>query len=231
VALKRILVGVLAAVTLFGVPRAAKADYVVLRNGSRLNVTGYEILGDRYRLHLKGGIAEVLVEDVAGIEPEEIFEPIAEPLSEKTPFQKVIRAAAEKYGIDADLIHCVVAVESNFNPKAISPKNARGLMQLLPETAAYLGVKDLFDPEDNVNGGTRYLRELLGRYNNNLTLALAAYNAGPMRVDQYGRRIPPFLETMKYVQRITKSYAKIKAEAVQQNKQEFDGLNRTLSDR
>jgi soluble lytic murein transglycosylase-like protein len=75
-------------------------------------------------------------------------------------------------------------------------------------------VKDIFDPEENVNGGTRYLRQLMDKYNN-LTLALAAYNAGPERVDQYGRRVPPYLETMKYVQRITKSYAKIKAETAQ----------------
>jgi hypothetical protein len=192
----------------------ARADYVVLRGGTRLNVTGYEILGDRYRLHLKGGTAEVLADDIVGIEPEEIFEPVEKPLSDKTPFERIIRVAANRYGIDADLIHCVIAIESNFDPKAVSPKNARGLMQLLPQTAAQLGVKDIFDPEENVNGGTRYLRQLMDKYNN-LTLALAAYNAGPERVDQYGRRVPPYLETMKYVQRITKSYAKIKAETAQ----------------
>ena len=193
----------------------ARADYVVLRSGTRLNVTGYEILGDRYRLHLKGGIAEVLADDVVGIEPEEIFEPVEEPLSDKTPFERVIRAAADRYRIDADLIHCVIAIESNFDPKAVSPKNARGLMQLMPQTAAQFGVKDVFDPEQNVNAGTKYLRQLMDKYNN-LTLALAAYNAGPERVDQYGRRVPPYLETMKYVQRIAKSYAKIKAEIAQQ---------------
>ena len=190
---------------------AARADYVVLRSGARLNVTGYEILTDRYILHLQGGVAEVPLDQIVGIEPEEIFTPVEMPLSETTPFQKIIRAAAERYGMDADLIHCVVAVESNFNPKALSPKKASGLMQLLPQTAAHFGVKNIFDPEENVNAGTRYLKELLGKYRN-LTLALAAYNAGPERVDQYGRRVPPFLETMKYVQRITKSYAKIKAE-------------------
>lgn len=205
----------LASAALLASAVAARADYVVLRSGARLNVTGYEILGDKYRLHLKGGVAEVSVDDIVGIEPEEIFEPLPEPLSEKTPFQKIIRAAAERYGVDADLIHCVIAVESNFNPKAVSPRNARGLMQLLPQTAAQLGVKDIFDPEQNVDGGTRYLRDLLKKYSN-LTLALAAYNAGPQRVDQYGRHVPPYLETMKYVQRIAKSYAKIKADAEQQ---------------
>jgi hypothetical protein len=88
---------------------AARADYVVLRSGARLNVTGYEILGDRYRLHLKGGVAEVPVDDIVGIEPEEVFEPIQEPLSDKTPFQKVIRAAAERYREDS-LPWCTLAL-------------------------------------------------------------------------------------------------------------------------
>ncbi len=212
---RHLMPGLLALALLLGAATAARADYVVLRSGARLNVTGYEILGDRYRLHLKGGVAEVPVDDIVGIEPDELFAPIEEPLGEKTPFQRIIRAAAERYGIDADLIHCLVAVESNFNPRAVSPKNASGLMQLMPQTAAQYGVKDIFDPEENVNAGTRYLKELLWKYRN-LTLALAAYNAGPERVDRYGRRVPPYLETMKYVQRIAKSYAKIKAETAAQ---------------
>lgn len=214
-AIKHILMAGLLAGALLAFAAPSRADYVVLRSGIRLEVTGYEILGDRYRLHLKGGTAEVSVDEIVGIEPEEIFEPVPEPLSDKTPFQQIIRAAAERYGVDADLIHCVIAVESNFDPKAVSSKNARGLMQLLPQTAAQLGVKNVFDPEQNIDGGTRYLRDLLKKYSN-LTLALAAYNAGPQRVDQYGRRVPPYLETMKYVERIAKSYAKIKADAEQQ---------------
>jgi hypothetical protein len=209
---KHILAGSLAALALLlGGATAARADYVVLRNGARLDVTGYEILPDRYILHLKGGVAEVPLSEIVGIEPEDIFEPIEVPLTDKTPFEKVIRAAAERYGMDADLIHCVIAVESNFNPKAVSSKKAGGLMQLLPQTAAQYGVKNIFDPEENVNAGTRYLKDLLAKYHD-LTLALAAYNAGPERVDQYGRRVPPYLETMKYVQRIAKSYAKIKSQ-------------------
>ena len=189
---------------------SARADYVLLRNGSRLNVTGYEILGDKYRLHIQGGFADVPVDEIAAIEPEEIFEPNTAPLSEKTPFQKIIIAAAARYNLDPDLIHSVIAIESNFNPKAVSPKNARGLMQLMPLTAQRLGVQDSFNPEQNIEGGTRYLSDLLRKYKNNLTLALAAYNAGPDTVDKYGHRVPPYLETMKYVQRITKTYAKLK---------------------
>ena len=191
----------------------ARADYVVLRSGARLNVTGYEILGDRYRLHLKGGVAEVPVTDIVAIEPEEIFEPSTEPLTDKTPFQKLIRDAAARYNLDPTLIHSVIAIESNFDPKAVSRKNARGLMQLMPRTAELMGVKDSFDPGQNIDGGSHYLSDLLKKYKNDITLALAAYNAGPDSVDKYGRRIPPYLETMKYVQRIAKTYAKLKADA------------------
>ncbi|HXR33356.1 MAG TPA: lytic transglycosylase domain-containing protein [Verrucomicrobiae bacterium] len=197
---------------------AVRADYVVLRSGARLNVTGYELLGDKYRLQMNGGIAEIPASDVVGIEPEEVFDPLPEPLTSNTPFHDIILAASERYGVDADLIHCVIAIESNFNPRAISPRNARGLMQLLPQTAAQLGVRNVFDPRENIEGGTRYLKDMLARYNNNLTLALAAYNAGPERVEQYGRRVPPYSETLKYVQRISRSYAKFKSGAAQNAK-------------
>jgi Transglycosylase SLT domain len=191
----------------------ARADYVVLRSGARLNVTGYEILGDRYRLHLQGGVAEVSVKDIVAIEPEEIFEPSTEPLTDKTPFQKLIRDAAARYNLDPTLIHSVISIESNFDPKAVSRKNARGLMQLMPRTAELMGVKDAFDPGQNIDGGSHYLSDLLKKYKNDITLALAAYNAGPDTIDRYGRRVPPYLETMKYVQRIAKTYAKLKADA------------------
>jgi soluble lytic murein transglycosylase-like protein len=190
---------------------SSRAEYVVLRSGAQLHVTGYELLGDHYRLQLKGGNAEVAADDVLRIEPEEIFEPLPEPMSANTPFHDIIKAAGERYGVDADLIHCVIAVESNFNPKAVSRKNARGLMQLVPQTAARMGVKNIFDPKENVDGGTRYLRDMLARYNNDLALALAAYNAGPEKVERYGKRVPPYTETQRYVQKIVRSYAKVKA--------------------
>jgi soluble lytic murein transglycosylase-like protein len=124
----------------------------------------------------------------------------------------LVEAAAARYSVDADLITSVIAVESNFDPKAVSRKNARGLMQLLPETAAQLGVKNIDDPQENIEAGTRYLRDLLRKYNNDLVLALAAYNAGPERVQQYGR-VPPFAETISYVRRVRRSYEKSKSEA------------------
>lgn len=192
----------------------ARAEYVVLRTGARLTVTGYELLGDKYRLQMKGGMAEIAAEEVVSIEPEEVFETLPEPLSDNTPYHEIIRAAAERYAVDADLIHCVIAVESNFNPKAVSRMNARGLMQLLPSTAARMGVKNIFDPKENVDGGTRYLRDMLGRYHNDVTLALAAYNAGPEKVTKYGNRVPPYAETRLYVQKIARGYAKIKTKGL-----------------
>ena len=195
-------------------PPVARAEYVVLRTGARLTVTGYELLGDKYRLQMKGGMAEIAAEEVVSIEPEEVFEALPEPLNDNTPYHEIIRAAADRYGVDAVLIHCVIAVESNFNPKAVSRMNARGLMQLLPSTAARMGVKNIFDPKENVDGGTRYLRDMLARYHNDVTLALAAYNAGPEKVTKYGNRVPPYSETRLYVQKIARGYAKIKAKGL-----------------
>jgi Transglycosylase SLT domain len=185
-----------------------RAEYVVLRSGQRLTVTGYELLGDKYRLQVAGGVVMVPVEEVVNIEPEEVFipDPSKPPAPPATgPFSEFVAAAAARYGVEAELINSVIAVESNFDPKAVSRKNARGLMQLLPETAARLGVKNIFDPEENIDAGTRYLRELLQRYKNDLPLALAAYNAGSERVEQYGR-VPPYAETISYVRRVKRHY-------------------------
>ena len=189
-----------------------RAEYVVLRSGQRLKVTGYQLLGDKYRLQMAGGVVEIAAEDVVAIEPEDSFTPLPAKAIVKPPYRELIEAAAARYNVDADLITSVIAVESNFDPKALSRKNARGLMQLLPETAARLGVQDIYDPQENINAGTRYLRELLEKYNNNLTLALAAYNAGPDRVEQYGR-VPPFTETLSYVRRVKRGYDKSKSKA------------------
>jgi soluble lytic murein transglycosylase-like protein len=182
------------------------AEYFVLRSGQRLSVTGYERRGDIYRLQLAGGYADVPATEVLAIEPEEVFRSVPSPANNLGgPFAALILESAKRYGVDADLITCVIAVESNFNPQAVSRRNARGLMQLLPETAARLGVKNIFDPHENVDAGTRYLRELLQRYDDNIVLALAAYNAGPDRVQQFGR-VPPYRETQSYVRRIKRAF-------------------------
>jgi hypothetical protein len=188
-----------------------RAEYIVLRSGQRLAVTGYQIVGDKYRLQMKGGTAEVPVEQVLAIEPEEIFTPMTRVEVSQEPFGDLIRAAAKRYSVDADLITSVIAAESNFDPKAISRRDARGLMQLLPATAARLGVKNIFDPQENIEAGTRYLSDLLQLYKNDLALTLAAYNAGPERVQQYGQRVPPFAETISYIRRVQQTYSQRKS--------------------
>jgi len=186
---------------------ALRAEYIVLRSGQRIAVTGYQILGDKYRLQMKGGTADVPIEQVLAIEPEEIFTPVPRGVEvSQEPFGDLIRAAAKRYSVDADLITSVIAAESNFDPKAISRRNARGLMQLLPTTATRLGVKNIFDPQENIDAGTHYLSDLLLLYKNDLALTLAAYNAGPERVQRYGQRVPPFAETISYIHRVKQTY-------------------------
>lgn len=119
----------------------------------------------------------------------------------------LVKQIAPRYAIDPQLAMAVIAVESGFNPRAVSPKNARGLMQLVPETAARFGVKQVFDPKENIRGGLAYLRWLMAFFQGDVKLVLAAYNAGERAVEQY-RGIPPFEETRAYVQRITSLYAK-----------------------
>jgi soluble lytic murein transglycosylase len=116
----------------------------------------------------------------------------------------LIAAAARRHRLQPALVKAVVAAESGFDPRAVSRKGARGLMQLMPQTAAELGVADPLRPEENLRGGTRYLRAMLDRYGET-PLALAAYNAGPAAVDRYGR-IPPYAETQDYVQRVLTYY-------------------------
>ncbi len=185
---------------------SVRAEYIVLRSGQRLAVTGYQILGDKYRLQLRGGTAEIPVEQVLAIEPEEIFTSVPPVEVSQEPFGDLIRSAAKRYSVDVDLITSVIAAESNFDPQAISRRDARGLMQLLPATAARLGVKNIFDPQENIEAGTRYLSDLLQVYKNDLALTLAAYNAGPERVQQYGQRVPPFAETITYIRRVKQTY-------------------------
>jgi hypothetical protein len=121
-------------------------------------------------------------------------------------FDQIITSAADKYKIDSALIKAVIKAESNFNHQAISPVGARGLMQLMPATASHLQVEDTFHPGKNIEGGTRYLRYLLNVYQGNLSLALAAYNAGEGAVAKYNNRIPPFRETQNYVNRVLNFY-------------------------
>lgn len=119
----------------------------------------------------------------------------------------IIEKYAKYYRLDPSLIRSIIAAESGFNPKAVSPKGARGLMQLMPETAKRLGVENSFDPEQNIHGGVRHFRSLLDTFNNDLVLSLAAYNAGENLVQRLGR-VPEIKETRDYIQSITALYGK-----------------------
>jgi soluble lytic murein transglycosylase-like protein len=187
---------------------AAHADYAVLRSGARLHITGYEKSNGSVTLNFDGGSAEIPASELVSVEPEEQFTalPLAPAAASSEPYSDLIHAAASKNGLDEKLIRDVIAVESNFNPHAVSPRRAQGLMQLLPETAARYAVADIFDPAQNIEAGAHYLKDLLVRYSGNLQLALAAYNAGPEVVDRYAG-IPPFPETQQYVARITAKLA------------------------
>ena len=163
-------------------------------------------------------IAEVLLEEregvlyVKNVEPpqpqpaaSQPSSPPGEAVAAKTaaPYRGLIRAAAARHGLASELVEAVIRVESNFEPRAVSSKGARGLMQLMPKTARLLGVRNVFDARQNIEGGARHLRNLVDRYNGNLTLALAAYNAGAEAVARHGG-IPPYAETRAYVARVLK---------------------------
>ena len=123
-------------------------------------------------------------------------------------YEQIITAMSQKYGVDPNLIREVIEAESAFNPKAVSPVGAEGLMQLMPDTAISYGVQNSFDPVQNVDGGTHFFRDLLDRFQGNIPLALAAYNAGPGAVDKY-HGVPPYQETQNYVKKITAGLNKV----------------------
>ncbi|MBU1395928.1 MAG: lytic transglycosylase domain-containing protein [Gammaproteobacteria bacterium] len=134
-------------------------------------------------------------------------------LAGKARYERMVDAVARTYGLESALVHAVIAVESSHNPKAVSKKGAAGLMQLMPGTARRYGVTDAFDPAQNVGGGARYLRDLLDMFDSDVSLALAAFNAGENAVKKHGNRVPPYRETLHYVPRVLDYYQRYRAAA------------------
>ena len=213
--LSRLLIaaGVLLGITGMA-PTARPAEQVLLRNGFALRCDHHAQVDGRIRVFLSAG-----EDNYIEFAPDEIssFEKIPDPptgaapaATPKPPMQTALTAAdlremlaraGAEHNLDVDLLASVVKAESGGNSRAVSHAGAQGLMQLMPETAAGLGVHDSFQPDQNVRGGTTYLDALLTRYHDNLALALAAYNAGPDAVDRY-HGIPPYHETRAYVARV-----------------------------
>jgi len=224
---------VLAALAVAALPCLA-GEVAVLRNGFSIRHERRQVVGDVTRLYVTADGSSFVDVPTAEIEHFEAAPDLAattsasgtpaaaNPVSHTSPFARgvthappvldlneVVTSASGRYRLDPDLVNSVIKAESGFNSHAVSRKGAQGLMQLMPGTASQLGVPNAFDPQANVEGGTKYLRELLERYNFDIVKALAAYNAGPQRVEQFGG-VPPFYETRAYVARVVKDFNKKK---------------------
>ncbi|HEY6392099.1 MAG TPA: lytic transglycosylase domain-containing protein [Bryobacteraceae bacterium] len=211
---------------LLAVMTASAGEYAVLTNGFRIHADSHVADGATVRLTTSQGIIELQANTVFAFEAEEYTPPAPAPVAQSaavavkippaagdpnrtlTP-QELITRAAERAGLPPEFVHSVARAESGYRPNAISPKGAIGLMQLMPGTAAGLNV-DPYDPAQNAEGGAMYLRDLLLKYENDphqVSKAVAAYNAGPAAVDKY-KGIPPYRETIQYVNRVLKQYEK-----------------------
>jgi soluble lytic murein transglycosylase-like protein len=194
---------------------AFAGDFARLKNGFALAYVHKEVRGDVTRLYQDAGdsnFVDVRTDQIAAFEHEDDPPPPATAAAPAgaDPIQQAVAAASREHQVDPDFIHSVIRAESGYNPRAVSPKGAQGLMQLMPRTAAQLGVLHPFDPAANVQAGTAYLRQLLEQYHGDPVKALAAYNAGPERVARYGG-IPPFPETEAYVARVIRDFNRKKA--------------------
>jgi len=201
------------AVTAIALPLHA-AEIANLRNGFSIRHQHHEIAGETTRLYMNAapdsGYIDVPTAQIVSFEPAPPDpQEAATQASKAGGLNSIVTSASARNQVDADFIASVIRAESANNPRAVSPKGAQGLMQLMPQTADMLGVKNSFDPAENVDGGVRYLRDLLLLYDNDMIKALAAYNAGPQRVQQY-KGLPPYRETHAYVARVIKDYNRTK---------------------
>jgi Transglycosylase SLT domain/Domain of unknown function (DUF4124) len=160
-------------------------------------------LGKKPEKVLKEKKTDIRIQSQAQIKSHPVNKAVGTP--SPADYSAYVHKAASKYEIEPELIRAVIKTESNGNHRAVSKKGAMGLMQLMPTTAADMNVSNPFNPEENIEGGTRYLRFLLEKFNGDTTLALAAYNAGPKTVEKYGN-IPPISETIQYVKRVFSFY-------------------------
>lgn len=207
-------------------------ELAVLRNGNSIRHQRHQVIGAVTRLYLSdsaSGYIEIPTDQIERFEvdhtpvspspaPEQFqsthamvtssSQPInasASRIIDRQSLDAMVNGAGQRHQIDPDFINSVIRAESGYNNRAVSKKGAQGLMQLMPQTASHLGVANSFDPDANVEGGTKYLRELLEKYNYDVPKALAAYNAGSRRVDQY-HGVPPFFETQTYVANIIRDF-------------------------
>lgn len=227
--MKRLYLLVTGAAVVLAAAMPASASIALFTDGRTMKIEGYKLVGEVYvQLTMKnGGAITVPLTRVERIVDDEIVPPaiVAEvkkiveeegifpkrswhydesrgPIT-KSKFDKIMIQAARKFDVDVALVSAVIQAESDFNPREISNKGARGLMQLMPATAERFGVFDSYDPEANIYGGVRYLRWLLETFHGNADLAVAAYNAGEGNVWKYNG-VPPFRETINYINRIAK---------------------------
>ena len=229
---------------------AWSAELALLRNGFSIRFERKEQKGDVTRLYTNGGFIDVPSADIASFEHDDTPDvpaqqpdqqpppatpavagmttplpgqaPAAKPALSRAELDQFVREISIRYQLDPDFVMSVIKAESNFQARAVSRKGAQGLMQLMPETASQLGVADPFDPKANVAGGTAFLNQLLEQYHNDPVKALAAYNAGAHRVQQY-HGVPPYRETQAYIARIIRDFnakkrAQMKAAAATQAK-------------
>jgi len=198
------------------------AEMANLRNGFSIRHERHETLGETTRLYLtsdgSGGYIDVTTAEIESFEAAPPEANRASGAASTRDLSAIISDASVRSQIDADFIASVIHAESGGNPRAVSKKGAQGLMQLMPQTAGQLGVGNSFDPEENVDGGVRYLRDLLLQYNGDAAKALAAYNAGPHRVQQYNG-VPPYRETHAYVARVINDYNRKKTAEAHRSKQ------------